>query len=44
MHLLVNRKHSRNYDTESGSAAAIQMPDQGNDTGHDTDANDIVLN
>ena len=44
MHLLVNRKHSRNYDTESGSAAAHPDARSGNDTGHDTDANDIVLN
>ena len=43
MHLLVNRKHCRNYNTEGGSATAIEMSDQGNDSGHYTNADNVVL-
>ena len=42
MHLLVDRKHCRNHDTEGGSAAAVQMADEGDNSGHDGDADDIV--
>ena len=44
VHLLVDGQHSGNHDAEGGSAAAVQVTDQGNDTGHDAHADDIVAN
>lgn len=44
MHLLVDRKHSRNYDQEGGSTAAIQMADQSDQSCHNGYTDDIVTN
>ena len=42
VHSLVDRKHGRNHDTECGSAAAVQVADQSDDSGHQGDADDVV--
>ena len=42
MHLLIHRKHGRDYDQKSRSAAAVQMADEGDDRSHHGHADHTV--
>ena len=42
VHLLIDRQHRRNNNAEGGSAAAVEVTDQRDDSCHDADTDDVV--